>query len=75
MDDWAETDLAWELIEMAHPLLSDRARAELFIAIGAGSSFQAIDALLETIAREGLPVPAKLLVRLVDWLSVYVSSG
>ena len=41
MDDWAESDLAWELADVICPLLADLDRAQLYATIGSGESFTA----------------------------------
>lgn len=71
VDDWAETDLAWELAEIACLLIPDRDRTEVYTAIGAGDSYAAIRTLLKTIDRASVPVSPALLTRLADWLNVY----
>ena len=47
MDDWAESDLAWELADAISPLLADRDRAQLYAIIGSGESYIAIDTVLQ----------------------------
>ncbi|MEM6110341.1 hypothetical protein AAHS21_29575 [Mycobacterium sp. 050272] len=71
MDDWAETDLAWELAEIACLLIPDGDRTEVYTAIGAGYSYAAIGALLRTIDHASVPVSLELLTRLADWLNAY----
>jgi hypothetical protein len=71
VDDWAETDLAWQLAEMACLLLPDRDRADVYTAIGAGYSYAAINTLLETVVHTGTPVSPALVARIGDWLTAY----
>lgn len=71
MDDWAETDLAWELAQIACLLIPDRDRTKVYTAIGAGYSYAAIGTLLKTIDRARVPVSPALIARLVDWLNAY----
>lgn len=71
VDDWAESDLAWQLAEVACLLLPDRDRVEVYTAIGAGYNYGAIEAMLETVVRAGTPVPPALLARIADWLNGY----
>jgi hypothetical protein len=71
MDDWAQTDLAWEPAEVACLLIPDRDRIEMYIAIGAGYSYSAIDALLETVTGASVPVSPALVARLAEWLATY----
>ena len=56
VDDWAESDLAWELADAISPLLADRDRAQLYATIGSGESYTAIDTVLQTMAHQSLPV-------------------
>lgn len=71
VDEWAETELAWELAEVASLLIPDRERIDVYTAIGAGYSYTAINALLETIVGAGVRVPPALVARLADWLNAY----
>lgn len=71
MDDWAETDLAWELVDIACALMPNSDRVEVYTAIGAGYSYPAIKALLETVSRTGVPVSPALAARLDHWLGGY----
>ena len=47
--------LAWALAAVAHPYLSRPDADRIYIAIGIGETFTAIDALLTAIAREESP--------------------
>ena len=47
--------MAWELAAAAHPHLSRVDADRIYIAIGVGDTFEAIDALLTAIARDGIP--------------------
>lgn len=71
MRDWAETDLAWELVEAALPLIPAADRTAIFTSIGAGHSYQTIRALLETIASGGLAIPEGLAARIAEWACAY----
>lgn len=71
MEDWAETDLAWQLAEIACLLLPDHDRIDLYTAIGAGYSYAAIGTLLDTVARAGVPVCPALVARIADWMTSY----
>jgi hypothetical protein len=71
VDDWAEADLAWELVEIARHYIPERNRTEVYTAIGAGDCYAAIDTLLDTIARASVVVPPVLVARIVDWLNAY----
>ena len=74
MNDWAESDLAWELADAISPLLADRDRAQLYATIGSGESYTAIDTVLQTIAHQSLPIPAELITKLINWLDAYAHS-
>ena len=52
VNDWAESDLAWELADAISPLLADRYRAQLYDTIGSGESYTAIYTVLQTIAHQ-----------------------
>ena len=75
MKDWAESDLAWELAELVAPVLADRDRDELYVTIGSGSSYAAIDTLLQMIVQRRLPVSVALVARIDVWSNAYVHSG
>ena len=72
MDDWAETDLAWDLAEIAGFHIPEADRNAVFTAIGAGDCYAAIDALLETIVQASLPVHPSLVARIDDWFNAYL---
>ncbi|MGZ3382690.1 MAG: hypothetical protein ACXVBB_20840 [Isosphaeraceae bacterium] len=72
MEDWAETDLAWDLAEIAGFHIPEPDRSAVFTAIGAGDCYMAIDALLETIVQASVPVPPSLVARIGDWLNAYL---
>jgi hypothetical protein len=73
VNDWAETDLAWELAEIAGALITDRDRIDMYTAIGAGHSYTAIKALLDTVGRARRPVSPALAARLDDWIAGYAA--
>jgi hypothetical protein len=75
VDDRAESDLAWELADAISPLLAELDRGQFYAAIGSGESYTAIDTALQTIARQGVPMPAELITRLTDWLGAYAHSA
>ncbi|MBW0012522.1 hypothetical protein [Mycobacterium sp.] len=76
VDDWAASDLAWELAEAISPLLAnrDRERDRLYAAIGSGDSYAAIDAVLQILAGQGSALPAGLVAKLTNWLDAYTHS-
>jgi hypothetical protein len=71
MDDSAEADLAWELVEIADSCILEGDRTKVCTAIGAGDCGAAIDTLLETMVRASILLPPALVAKLVDWLSAY----
>jgi hypothetical protein len=71
MDVWAESDLAWEMAELAGLHIPDCNRTDVFAAIGGGDSCAAIGTLLETIVHASVPVSPALLARIVNWLDAY----
>lgn len=75
MDDWTESDLAWELADAISPQLTDRDHAQLYAMIGSGESFTAIDIALQTVTRQGLSIPTELETRLANWLDAYTHSN
>jgi hypothetical protein len=72
VDNRAETDLAWDLAEIAGFHIPEPDRAAVFTAIGAGDCYTAINALLETIVQVSVPVPPSLVARIGDWLNAYI---
>ena len=73
MEDWAATDPAWQLAELAGPHLPDSDRTHVFVAIGASDILAAIDILIKTIVAEEICVPRPLVADIADWLSAYRS--
>ena len=71
VDDVAETELAWDLVELAGRHISARDRTDVHTAIGGGDCYGAIGTLLKTIVRARVPVPPALAVRINDWRAPY----
>lgn len=71
MDNWAESDLLWELIDAISPSLAAAERAHLYAAIGSGDSYTAIATVLRTLVRDAMPLSAKLKTELTNWLTAY----
>jgi hypothetical protein len=71
VDDIAETQLAWDLAELAGTHISERDRTDVHTAIGGGDCYAAIGRLLETIVRARVPVPVTLAARINDWRAPY----
>ncbi|ARV85419.1 hypothetical protein LFT51_28945 (plasmid) [Mycobacterium intracellulare subsp. chimaera] len=74
MDDWAASDLAWELADAIGPLLAERDRDQLYATIGSGESYAAIDTVLQTMVRQSSPIPPELIAKLTNWLDAYTHS-
>ena len=74
VNQWAESDLAWELADAISPLLADSDRAQLYATIGSGESYAAIDTVLQTIAYQSLSIPTELISKLTNWLDAYAHS-
>ncbi|OBH03273.1 hypothetical protein A5695_10400 [Mycobacterium sp. E1747] len=74
MDDWAATDLAFELADAISPLLTERDRDQLYATVGSGDSYTAIDIVLQTVARQGSPIPSELIAKVTSWLDAYTHS-
>ena len=75
VDEWAESDLAWELADTLGALLPDRDRAAIYATIGAGDSYTAITTLVHVSARSGYALPARLVNKLAEWLHAYTDSN
>jgi hypothetical protein len=71
VDDIAETQLAWDLAELASRHISERDRTDVHAAIGGGNCYAAIGTLLETIIRARIRVPVTLAARINDWRAPY----
>jgi hypothetical protein len=66
-----ETELAWALAEVAHPVLNAVERTDVYIAIGVDETFSAICFLMATLARKRLPLPSDLAMSCTTWLDAY----
>ena len=73
VDDTAETQLAWDLAELASPHISERDRTDVHTAIGGGDCYAAIGTLLRAIVRARVSVPSTLAARISDWRAPYVN--
>ena len=71
MDDAAEADLAWDLADLACTLIPEADRVQLYITIGAGYNYSAINTLLGAVGGSDLTLTDALAARLDDWLSSY----
>jgi hypothetical protein len=75
VQDWAEADLAWQLVELVAERLSAEQRGAIFAELGAGESYPVIVKLLETLVHARLSVPRDVLATLDEWLESYRGSG
>jgi hypothetical protein len=64
--------LAWELAAAAHPHLSRCEADRIYIAIGIGDAFDAIDALITAITRDRIRLGDDLVAAVLTWLDRYV---
>jgi len=74
VDDWVESDLAWELADAISPLLGEGDRVQLYGAIGSGDSYTAIETLLQNMAHLRLPIPTEFIPKLTGWVDAYAHS-
>lgn len=74
MEDWAASDLAWELADAISPLLAERDREQLYATIGSGDSYAAIVTMLQTMARQSSPISPEITAKLINWLDAYTYS-
>lgn len=58
MDDSAEADLAWDLADLACTLIPEADRVQLYITIGAGYNYSAINTLLGAVGGSDLALMA-----------------
>lgn len=75
MDDWAESDLAWQLVDAISPSVAAAERAHLYAVIGSGESYAAIAAVLRMLVRDAIPLSARLKTDLTQWLTAYHHSA
>ncbi|CAN5641233.1 hypothetical protein BH09ACT8_BH09ACT8_60890 [soil metagenome] len=67
--------LAWELAATARPYLSRVDADRIYITLGIGETFAAIDALITVIARNHIPVNDDLVATAATWLDCYLGQG
>ncbi len=63
--------LAWELAAAARPYLTGADSDRIYIAIGIGETFTAIERLISASARYRIPLSGGLLATLATWLDCY----
>jgi hypothetical protein len=64
--------LAWELAAAARTQLSRSEADRIYIAIGIGDAFDAIDALITAITRDRIRLGDDLVAAVLTWLDRYV---
>ena len=67
-----ETNLAWALALAAKPYLDAIDRNDVFVAIGAGETLEAICRLLKLVALKQIPVGPDVVWKYIAWLRGYV---
>lgn len=70
-----DSALAWELAATAHPYLSRVDADRIYIALGIGETFDAIDALITAIARNHIPLRDDLVATTATWLDCYLGQN
>lgn len=63
--------LAWDLAAAAHPYLGRVDADHIYIAIGIGEVFEAIDVLITVIARDRITLSGDLVATVTSWLDCY----
>ena len=67
-----DATLAWELAAAARPHLGRFEADRIYIAIGIGETFAAIDTLITAIARDRIALGEDLLATTSTWLDCYL---
>ena len=67
----ADIQLAWELAEVGARHLDATERENLFVAIGAGETFKAVESLMHAVVGNGVALRAETITRLLAWLDGY----
>lgn len=70
-----DVSLAWELAATAHPYLSRVDADRIYVALGIGEPFAAIEALVTAIAQNHIPLSDELVATIVTWLDGYVGQN
>lgn len=68
----SDAALAWELAATAHPYLSRVDADRIYIALGIGDAFAAIDELVTIIALNQIPLGEDQVATAVTWLDCYL---
>ena len=67
--------LAWELAATARPYLSRIDADRIYITLGIGETFAAIEALITAIACNDIPLDDELMAATASWLDCYHGQG
>jgi hypothetical protein len=67
----ADIQLAWELAEVGARHLDATERDNLYVAIGAGETFKAVESLMHAVVGNGVALRAETITRLLAWLDGY----
>jgi hypothetical protein len=65
------TELAWRLAGAVRPYLDNLEADRIYIAIGVGEAFEAIEALITAITRRRVPIREELAVTVNTWLDCH----
>lgn len=68
----SDQELAWLLVEAAGPGLDAEQISLVFVDIGAGDPFAAIERILSIVVGNGMPIPHDLRHEVSKWLRRYV---
>lgn len=63
--------VAWELAAAAHPYMSRVDADRVYIAIGIGDTFEAIDTLVTIIVAGDIPLARDVVATVAGWLDCY----
>lgn len=66
-----DSETAWELAAAARPCLTDDQRMMVFIEIGSGEGYLAIQRILNAVVRAEFALPGTMVSRLNRWLDAY----
>lgn len=67
--------LAWELAAIARPHLGRVDADRIYITLGIGETFAAIEALITAIACNDVPLDDELVAATASWLDCYLGQG
>ncbi|KLO42432.1 hypothetical protein [Mycobacterium nebraskense] len=70
----SDAGMAWLLADAAERCLTGDQRTMVFVELGCGESYLAIERILRIVVGNGFPLPTALLAALTEWLGLYVGS-